>query len=268
MKTVTVIIALAIIGLAVSSRIYADDIRIYCDEAPPTNFRADDGTVTGFTTDIVREIQKRVGNSSEIKIYPWKRAYVTALKEPGIVLFTASRNPDREDKFHWITPVTARRSVLWGKAGSPLKISTLEDARRVKSIGVMRSGNREKYLQLRGFTNLEPVTEEGQNLKKLIAGRVDLIFLSPIEAATLAVINGISFSEIEPRFTVYSNDSYIMMSKNGTSAETVRMWKDAAQQIKDDGTFKKIGEKWVKHIRNTYGAEAEVRDNILFFWKE
>ena len=144
----------------------------------------------------------------------------------------------------------------------------MEDARRVKSIGVLRGGNREKYLRLRGFTNLEPATEEGQNLKKLLAGRIDLIFLSTIEAATLASMNGISLNEIEPKFTVYSNDSYIVMSKNGTSSETVKIWKNAAQQIKVDGTFKKIGEKWVRHIRETFGVETEVRDDILFFWKD
>ncbi len=268
MKAVIFVIMMAIFILAATMLSYADDIRIFCNEEPPTNYSAADGTVTGFSTEIVQEIQKRVGNSSQIKIYPWKRAYKMALKEPGIVLFTASRNPDREDRFHWIIQVTARRSVLWSKADSPLKISSMEDARRVTSIGVLRGGNREKYLRLRGFTNLEPANEEGQNLKKLLAGRIDLIFLSTIEAETLASINGISFNWIKPQFTVYSNDSYIMMSKKGTSSETVKMWKNAAQQIKDDGTFRKIGEKWVKHIRDTFGVETEVRDNILFFWKD
>ncbi len=158
--------------------------------------------------------------------------------------------------------------MLWAKADSPLKINSMEDARRVKNIGVLRGGNREKYLQIQDFTNLVPVTEEGLNLKKLIAGRIDLHFLSTIEAATLAKLNDISSSEIEPKFTVYSNDSYVMMSKNGTSSETLRRWKNAEQQIKDDGTFKKIGEKWVKYIRDNYGVETEVRDNILFFWKD
>ena len=268
MKAVITTIVLAIFVVAATKLSYADDIRIFCNEEPPTNFSGADGTVTGFTTEIVREIQKRVGNSSHIKIYPWKRAYKMALKEPNIVLFTASRNPDREDKFHWISQVTTRRSVLWSKVDSPLEISSMEDARRVKSIGVLRGGNREKYLRMRGFTNLEPATEEGQNLKKLLAGRIDLVFLSTIEAATLASMNGISFNEIEPKFTVYSNDSYILMSKNGTSAATVKMWKDAAQQIKVDGTFKEIGEKWVKYIHDTFDVETEVKDNILFFWKD
>ena len=117
-------LAMAIVVLAANGLSYADDIRIFCNEEPPTNFMAADGTVTGFTTEIVREIQKRIGNSSDIKIYPWKRAYNMALKEPGIVLFTASRSPDREDRFHWIIQVTTRRSVFWSKADSPLIISS------------------------------------------------------------------------------------------------------------------------------------------------
>jgi hypothetical protein len=112
MKAIITAIVMAIVVLAANRLSYADDIRIICNEEPPTNFRAADGTVTGFTTEIVREIQKRVGNNSDIKIYPWKRAYEIALKEPGIVLFTASRNPDREDRFHWIIQVTTRRSVF------------------------------------------------------------------------------------------------------------------------------------------------------------
>ncbi|MCP4368370.1 MAG: ABC transporter substrate-binding protein [Deltaproteobacteria bacterium] len=260
---------IAIVGLLIGSFTYADDIQIYCDDAPPTNFRADDGTVTGFTTDIVREIQKRVGNVSEIEIYPWKRAYLMALKKPGIVLFTASRNPDRENKFHWIIQVTTRRSALFSKAGSSIKINSLDEAKKVRNgIGVLRGGNREKYLKNLGFTNLYSVNIEKQSIILLVFGRIDLIFMSTLEAVTLARINGISFKEIEHKFTVYSNDSYVMMSKNGTSSETVKMWKNAAQQIKDDGTFKKIGDKWVKHIHRNYGVETEVRDNVLFFWKE
>ena len=259
---------LALVGLFISNLAYADELRIFCNEEPPTNFKSVDGHATGFTTDIVREIQKRVGNSSEIKIFPWKRIYTMALSEPNIVFFTVSRNPDREERFHWITQVTTRRSEFFGLAGSPLKIRSMDDARQAEKIGVMRGGNREKYLRDRGFTNLESVGDEGQNLRKLLSGRIDLIFMSTLEAATLANKASIPFNKLESKFTVYSNDSYIAMSKSGTPAQTVESWKDAAKKIKDDGTFGKIGEKWVTYIRNNYGVDTEIRDNVLFFWKD
>lgn len=264
MKNVIIILLSVLMGTWAS----ADEMKIYCDEAPPTNYTDEDGSVTGFTVGVVRELQRRVGNTNPILVYPWKRAYSLALEDPNIVLFTASRNADREDKFHWICHVTTRRSVLFSKAGSPLTITSLEDAKQVKRIGVLRGGNREQYLTSRGFTNLDVVTKEEQNLLKLLAGRIDLVFLSTLEAATLAKEVGASFEELEPKFTVYSNESYVMMSKPGTSLEDVQRWHDAAQSMKADGTFRRIAETWSARILEQYGVETEVRDDVLYFWKE
>ncbi len=259
---------LLVVGLMISIWAHADDVHIFCDESPPTNYEAKDGSIKGFSADVIREIQKRVGNTSEIRVYPWNRAFSMATSEPNVLLFTASRNPSRENMFHWIIQVTERRSVFWGLAGSPLKINSVEEAKQVKGIGILRGGNREEYLKDRGFTNLEAVEEEAQNLKKLLAGRIDLVFMSGLEVAALAKDHSISLDKIEPKYTVYSNESYAVMSKSGTPPETVKRWKEAAQQMKDDGTFKKIGEKWVKRIYHDYGLQTDARDKALFFWKD
>jgi len=216
----------------------------------------------------VREIQKRIGDKSKIEEYPWARLYNMALREPDIVLFTASRNADRENKFHWISHITNRRSVFFAKKISSLIINSIDSAKKVEKIGVMRAGNREKYLQEHGFNNLYSVTTEKQALGMLLLNRIDLIFMSMIEAATLAKNNGISFDEIEPKFVVYSNDSYIIMSKNNTPIETVKKWKNAAQSIKDDGTFEKIGRKWVNIIQKEYGMETKVENGVFYFWND
>ncbi len=158
--------------------------------------------------------------------------------------------------------------MFWAKAGSSLNINSMEDAKKVRGIGVLRNGNREEYLKIRGFTNLDVVEDEWQNLKKLVAGRLDLVFMSELEAAALTKITGISLDKIEPKYTVYSNESYAVMSKPGTPPETVKRWKRAGQQMKDDGSFKKIGEKWVKRIYHDYGLQTEARDEALYFWKD
>jgi polar amino acid transport system substrate-binding protein len=259
---------LALIGLFLSGLAHADDVRIFCDEAPPTNYEAKDGSVKGFTVDVVREIQKRVGNTSEINVYPWNRAFAMAESKPNVLLFTAARNPSRENKFHWIVHLTTRRSVFWGRAASPLKISSMEDAKRVDGIGVLRGGNREEYLKIRDFHNLDAVEDEVQNLKKVINGRLDLIFMSELEAVTLAKRANIPFDQIENKYTVFSNESYAMMSKPGTPLETVRRWKVAVRQMKDDGTFKRIGKKWEEIIYSRYGLRTEARDDAFYFWKD
>lgn len=263
------ILIVGMIAILLNGFVEANNVSIYCDGATlPTEFRDENGELTGLSVDVVRELQKRVGNSGEIIILPWARAYRTALAEPNIILFTASRSKDREDKFHWIIHVTTRRTVLFGKRGSPLIVGSIADARQVKQIGVLRDGNREKFLQEKGFTNLENVATHEQNLKKLLGGRIDLIFMSSIEAASLAKKAGIPFGELEPKYTVYSNDSYIVLSKNGTTPDTVQKWTEAALAMKADGTFKKIGDKWSAYIRENYGLETEIRNGVFYFWKE
>ncbi len=266
----TAIVGMALIFLNIFAGLSkADNVNIYCDGATrPTEFKDEHGNLTGLSVDVVRELQKRVGNTGKIRSWPWIRAYQTALTKPDTVLFTTSRNADRETRFHWIFHVTTRRTVLFGKRGTSLKINSIEDAKKVRGIGILRGGNREKYLKERGFSNLKDVARHEQNLQKLLKGRIDLIFMSSLEAALLAKKVGVSFSEIEPIYSVHSNDSYIILSKNGTALGTVKKWTEAAREMKADGTFRKIGDKWTAYIRNNYGLETEVRNDVFYFWKE
>ncbi|WP_439331977.1 transporter substrate-binding domain-containing protein [Pseudoalteromonas caenipelagi] len=65
-------------------------VEILTSQEPPVNFRSRDGALTGFSVDIVKEMQKRVDDKSDIYMYPWKRAYNMALKKPNVILFTMS----------------------------------------------------------------------------------------------------------------------------------------------------------------------------------
>ena len=132
----------------------------------------------------------------------------------------------------------------------------------------MRGDIRADWLRQQGFTNLDDAADHEQSIEKLIRGRVDLIFYSPHGAAHICRKLGIDFHELEPVLFPHASLSYIAMSKNGTPPETVKLWQETAQQIKDDGTFDKLSEKWAKYTREKDGVEAEVKDGALNFWKE
>jgi polar amino acid transport system substrate-binding protein len=126
---------------------YADELRIWTLSEPPGNFVDENGEITGLSVDYVREIQQRIGNTDDIQMIPWTRIYQTALRKPNIVFFSVARTPEREDKFHWIALVMPKPWTLYAKKGSGLQVKTLEDAKKVDAIGVLRADIRGERLR-------------------------------------------------------------------------------------------------------------------------
>lgn len=247
---------------------YADNMMIMGNESPPGNFTNENGKITGLSVEVVQEIQRRIGNTTEIQLLTWARAYKTALNMPNVVLFSVARTPEREEKFHWISLVMRKPWALYGKKGAGLQTTSLEDAKKVRAVGVLRNDIRADWLKQQGFTNLDEASEHEHNIRKLLRGRVDLIFYAPHGVAHLCRKLGIDFHELEPVLFPHASLSYIVMSKNGTPPETVKLWQETAQQVKADGTFETLAEKWATYTREKDGIEAEVKDEALNFWKK
>ncbi len=268
MKTGQVICMILVLIVASIGSVSAEALKIMTSEEPPLNFTDEQGELTGFSMDIAREIQRRVGNSDHINIYPWARVYNTALKEPNVVAFTMARTEEREDKFQWITLVSRNAWVLFARKGSGISVSSLDDAKTVKSIGVIRDGVHEQLLRSYGFQNLEPVTGWEQNLRKLMVGRVSLIFYAVAGAVKTCRTIGVDFEkELETVYAVKTPGAYIVMSQK-TSLSTVEKWQQAAQQMKEDGTFDRIMQKWIGYLYTHDGLETHLKDGGLNLWKE
>ena len=113
------------------------ELTILTENLPPLNY-VDNGVLVGPSVEIVREIQRRVGSEEPIQVYPWARAYKMALEEENVVLFGMTYTKVREDKFKWVGPLATKRDILVAKKGSGIKISRLEDAKKVGRIGTLR----------------------------------------------------------------------------------------------------------------------------------
>jgi polar amino acid transport system substrate-binding protein len=147
-----------------------------CEDIPPSNYVAD-GRLQGASVELLRAMWRRMGvREQPIDVVPWARGYDWLLTRKNHVLFSMSRTPQREALFKWVGPIFTVRNVLLGLADAPVRISTLDDARRYR-IGVINDDVLEKYLLEQGFAreSLEGVPDLELNFKKLDRGRVDLI---------------------------------------------------------------------------------------------
>jgi polar amino acid transport system substrate-binding protein len=231
----------------------AEEISVYTCQEPPLNYTEkgnQDGAkgeeVTGFATDVVREILARTNLDTTIFLIPWARAYNLAQAEPNVFLYSMARRPDREGLFKWVGPIARKKTMLFAKRGADLKITSLNDAKQVMSIGTMREDSKEQFLVKEGFTNLDSSSQWDQALKKLIAGRVSLWINTDLDAPVIAKKTGINNEEIESVLKLYDYDLYIGVSKN-TPDRLVILWQHALDELKSDGTFQQLILKWASN---------------------
>ncbi len=219
------------------------DLEMLTEEYPPVTFMKD-GKVTGFATDIVREIIARQGIPDKIKLTSWDEAYKTALNNPNVVLFSAERTEKREHLFQWIGPVGKNSAILYAKKGSGIRINGLEEAKKIAAIATTTDWFTEQYLRSKGFTNLVSAPLPITNVKQLMNGEVQLSIFTDITAPEIVKNAGYGMDALEPVFTVSNTYFYIAMSL-GTPLEMVNKWQSTLDGLKADGTFEKIYRKYI-----------------------
>lgn len=263
MKIIFQILFVIIFTLCSHRYLLAADLTILTFDEPPSSYMDNNGELTGFAVDIVREIQHRLSNNNPIKLLPEMRALSIASGRSNVVLFSFSRTPDRENKYHWITLLMRKPWVFYTKKTTPLVLHTIGDARKINKIGVVK-GIRSTYLERLGFENLETVTHNWQNIRKLLSGRIHALYYEPQGMATECQRLGIPFSDFKQVLVTNYSGVYIVMSKD-TDPVIVKNWRDAARTIKHDGTFQRIAEKWAAYMSKKYGIICNVGINALNF---
>ncbi len=221
----------------------AEPLTLLTEEYPPFNFTKE-GELTGVTTQVVQEITRRLGISDSIEVVPWARGYERLRTEPNIVLFSAARTPEREALFHWVGPIYSERLSFYARKADARHIESMEAAKQMGTIATYRDDFGQQTLKSLGFTNLDSSNSPQSCVRKLMAGRVDLWFVSNIGAAKIAQEAGIDPEEIEEVFTYKQSSSYIAFSKQ-TSLATIQQWQKTLDEIKADGTFRWLAQKWL-----------------------
>ena len=225
---------------------FSADLTILTENLPPLNY-VENGVLVGPSVEIVEEIKKRVKTKEPIQVYPWARAYKRALAEKNVILFGMTYTEARKDKFKWVGPLATKRDILVAKKSSQIRIRSLEDAKNVKRIGTLRDDTRERLLKSKGFTNLESVSDEQLNAKKLALGRIDLWAYKIPGMRTVCDLAGVDYTAFEEVYHLREIDLMIAFSLK-TSDSIVRQWKDAFDQMRRDGTIATIQKKWNQRL--------------------
>jgi len=154
----------------------AADINLTTEDYKPYNFM-EGGEIVGLGADQVFEIMKRAGIAYEVEMAQWSRAIGLAESRANYCVFTTAHTEERDAKFRWVEPINSATTILIKKAGSDVNPANLEDAKAF-SVGTQSQDYTESILQTQGFGKIDAAPNMETTVKKLMAGRVDMMATS------------------------------------------------------------------------------------------
>lgn len=157
-------------------------LQIYSEQYPPLNYINEQGKPTGVVYDLLVLMLRDMGRADlidGIEFVPWARGYHEAQTRPNTMLFSMIRNPEREQDFIWVGPVTTTQNYL---VGSKKLLETLSNPVQADellelTVGVVRQDFGELLMRehpILRFTKQEVVSTPRQAALMLEAGRIDL----------------------------------------------------------------------------------------------
>lgn len=249
------LLALLILTLLCIPPAYAAEgsLNILTEEWEPITFE-ENGKAQGFAVDVVEAIQNRIKNETYIQVVPWTRGYHEVQNRPNVVLFTVARSKEREKLFTLLGPIASCDATFYGLEKRNLKIRTIEDAKKLIAIAASENTYFAEILDNAGFENVVLTKNPQQEARLLAAGRVDLITNDPLAIMTAFKKIGRSDLKIKKYLTLEKGQLYIAFSK-GTPYTVIEQWKRGLEEIKHDGTFKKLVQKWLPDTEALAGVQ-------------
>jgi len=205
----------------------------------PFTFHDEKGTLTGFDVEIAKEVANRLGVKAEFVETKWDGMFAGLdAKRFDMVANQVSINPDRQAKYDFSTPYITSRAVLIVREDNQ-DIKAFADLKGKKAaqsltseLGKMAKENGAELTQVDGFNQA-----------------IDLLTSKRVDATINDSLSYLDLKKQKPETPVKAvanqdNAQQSALLFNKGNAELVEAVNKALSDMKADGTYLKISEKW------------------------
>ncbi|PFO02589.1 amino acid ABC transporter substrate-binding protein [Bacillus sp. AFS076308] len=206
---------------------------------PPFTFHDTSGNLTGFDVDLANEVAKRLGVKAEYKETQWDAMFAGLdAKRFDMIANEVGIRPDRQKKYDFSDPYITSAGVLIVNT-SNTKVKKFEDIKGLNAAQSLTSNYGD--MAKKYGANLVGVEGFQQAVELLTQKRVDVTINDKLTY--------LDYKKQKPdapiKIAATANDassSGFMFRKN--SDKLVDEVNKALKEMVDDGTYKKISEKW------------------------
>ncbi len=236
MKIITLTLVFFVVSLSSWGH---DSLTLLTEDSPPQSMVDSKGTLYGPAPTIIKEIQRRINDKSPIQVLPWNRVYQKVLTTPNTAAFLMTHTDQRNKLFQWVCPLMNVKWIFLAPRNSTIKIHSLNDAKKIRSIGTYFNDAKEQFLKSNGFQNLDSSPYDLVNVKKLREGRIDIWMTSTGTLNYLQNKKEIEHDEFKPLFTM-SEETLCLAFSLKTDPKIVEKWQKGLNSMIKDGTLDKI----------------------------
>ena len=227
---------------------YANQLEFVAEELPPFHFYDADKKPTGALVEVIEALMIQTQLSGIVKLMPFARSFDLTSKKKNTFMISLMKSTERKNHFQWLGQIYKSTAFLVGlRNRTDINLSNIEDAKSFV-VGTIRGYHSEKYLRKNGFTtpeNLHLSVNYKHMWNMLFGQRIDFILTNFVAIDTEMKSIGLKKKDIKTVLALHDfpGDLFIATGVN-TSSETVAALSVGLQQIKADGTYRKIMNKW------------------------
>ncbi len=246
MKKIFLLVLVIFAGFFVS--VEAKEYTVVGTDLPPLMYQKDKQP-KGFYVDVLQAMVKTMEDVDiAIQFYPAPRMFKVLGESRETFSLGVTRNEKRENLYKWVGPIFPRIFALFKlKSRTDLKAEKLVDIRSFK-VGVGRGYAAVDDLLNAGIPreNIQEVTTDTQNIRKLFARRIDFVIMNDVMLAYRLGQEGHKWSDIEQ--TIILNDKYQFWYafNKGIDDSTVQKFQAALDHLKQNGLHAAIVKKYFK----------------------
>lgn len=201
-----------------------------------------EGLVAGPATEVVREVCQRAGVRCEFHALPWARSYHLAQTEPNTLIYSISRNSEREPLFEWVGTVSpysvkifAMRDSIVPEAEDWRDLAGYRVAGQLKDVKAL-------FLAKAGFEVDFTGTAEN-TIQMLYHDRVHLVAGDAQSLPYRVGQLGLPLDRLRVVADIDELSSDLYLAANGRMpASVLKRLSGCLQSMKSDGTYERIWE--------------------------
>lgn len=76
------------------------EVKVVTELLEPYQVYNHDGSLGGFSTDVVTALFRHAGSKAQIEVMPWARAYSTALSAKNVMIYSITKSASRNGDFY------------------------------------------------------------------------------------------------------------------------------------------------------------------------